>query len=107
MIARLADVAPLSAEDALSLAVTGPCLRAAGVARDLRRDRPYLAYATLDFEVPIGSCGDDYDRLAVVVEEARQSVRMVDQCSAELASSGREEVASSGVGVNVRVASFI
>ena len=77
---RLVGVAPLSAAESLALGVTGPCLRAAGVALDLRRDGPYLVYGELDFDVPIGERGDDYDRLAVVVEEIRQSLRIGEQC---------------------------
>ena len=77
---RLVDVAPLGAEACLALGVTGPCLRAAGVARDGRRDARLLAYDELEFDVPIGERGDDYDRLAVVVEEIRQSLRLADQC---------------------------
>jgi NADH:ubiquinone oxidoreductase subunit D len=80
VVLRLADVAPLAAADAQALAVTGPCLRATGVARDLRRDAPSLAYHDLDFDVATGSTGDDFDRLAVVVEEVRQSLRIVEQC---------------------------
>lgn len=77
---RLADVAPLAAADAQALGVTGPCLRATGAPRDLRRDAPSLAYHDVDFDVATGSTGDDFDRLAVVVEEVRQSLRIVDQC---------------------------
>lgn len=89
-VQRLVDVAPLSAADACAFAVTGPALRAAGIARDLRRDAPQLAYAALEFDVPIGTRGDDYDRLAVVVEEIRQSLRMGDQCIERLAAMDRE-----------------
>jgi len=92
-VQRLRDVAPLSAEQALAWSVTGPALRAAGLPTDLRRDAPYLAYASLDFDVPIGSRGDAYDRLLVVFEEARQSLRMVDQCIGLLASLGPGPVA--------------
>lgn len=80
VVLRLADVAPLAPADAQALGVTGPCLRATGAERDLRRDAPYLAYHDLDFDVATGSTGDDFDRLAVVVEEIRQSLRIVDQC---------------------------
>lgn len=89
-VSRLLDVAPLAGADALGLAVTGPVLRASGVPRDLRRASPALAYAALDFDVPIGSRGDDYDRLAVVVEEIRQSARIGEQCIARLAEMDRE-----------------
>ena len=86
---RLLGVAPLTAADALALGVTGPCLRASGIARDARRDAPVLAYGALDFDVPIGSTGDDWDRLAVVLEEIRQSVRIVEQCAVQLAPAAR------------------
>ncbi len=85
---RLVDVAPLGAEACLALGVTGPCLRAAGVPRDVRRDARLLAYDELEFDVPIGERGDDRDRLAVVVEEIRQSLRLVEQCLGRLEAPG-------------------
>ncbi|MHA7837070.1 MAG: NADH-quinone oxidoreductase subunit D-related protein [bacterium] len=78
-VQRLRDVAPLAAKEALAWSVTGPALRATGVAMDRRRDRPCLAYDSVDFDVPIGERGDGYDRLRVVVEEIRQSLRIADQ----------------------------
>lgn len=97
---RLRDVAPLSAEDCIAWGVTGPILRAAGIPMDVRRDAPYLAYDSVDFDVPIGENGDDFDRLLVVVEEIRQSLRIVDQCQALLASLGpdRTRLADPGWG---------
>jgi NADH-quinone oxidoreductase subunit D len=85
---RLRDVARLSAEDCIAWGVTGPSLRAAGNPMDVRRDAPYLAYAAVDFDVPIGENGDDFDRMLVVVEEIRQSLRIIEQCQALLASLG-------------------
>jgi NADH-quinone oxidoreductase subunit D len=85
---RLRDVAPLSANDCLAWGVTGPSIRAAGMAIDVRRDAPYLAYGSLDFDIPIGENGDDFDRLLIVVEEVRQSLRIVDQCQDRLADLG-------------------
>lgn len=85
---RLRDVAMLSAEKCLAWGVTGPILRAAGVPIDVRRDAPYLGYADVDFDVPIGENGDDFDRLLVVVEEIRQSLRIIDQCGERLTSLG-------------------
>ncbi len=92
VLLRLLDVAPLASASCLALGITGPCLRAAGIARDLRRDGPLLAYGELDFELAIGARGDDYDRLAVVVEEIRQSLGMSGQCVRRLqeGSIGRE-----------------
>jgi NADH:ubiquinone oxidoreductase subunit D len=83
---RLRDVATFSVEDCIAWGLTGPVLRAAGMPMDVRRDAPYLAYAAVDFDVPIGENGDDFDRLLVVVEEIRQSLRIVDQCQERLAS---------------------
>ena len=87
-VRRLRDVAPLSSDECLAWSVTGPSLRAAGMPADLRRDEPYLAYGSVDFDVPIGEHGDDHDRLLVVVEEIRQSLRIVDQCESVLAGLG-------------------
>jgi NADH-quinone oxidoreductase subunit D len=84
VLLRLVDVAPLAAQACLAFGITGPCLRAAGVARDVRRDGPLLAYGELDFDIPVGTRGDDFDRLAVVVEEIRQSLRMSEQCLGRL-----------------------
>jgi NADH:ubiquinone oxidoreductase subunit D len=85
---RLRDTARLSSEDCLAWSVTGPALRAAGTPMDLRRDAPYLAYGSVDFSVPVGERGDDYDRLVVVVEEIRQSMGIAGQCVARLAELG-------------------
>jgi NADH-quinone oxidoreductase subunit D len=85
---RLRDVAAFSVEDCIAWGLTGPVMRAAGLPMDVRRDTPYLAYAAVDFDVPVGENGDDLDRLLVVVEEIRQSLRIVDQCQELLASLG-------------------
>ena len=78
-IDRTRDVGVISKEDALSWGFTGPCLRAAGVDWDLRKDDPYLVYGQLDFDIPVGTQGDVYDRYLVRVEEMRQSIRIVRQ----------------------------
>ncbi|MCR9097221.1 MAG: hypothetical protein NXI30_23635 [bacterium] len=96
VIRRLRDVAPISADDAIAWGVTGPALRAAGAPLDLRRDRPYLAYGALDFDVPVGERGDGLDRLLVVIEEIRQSLGMVDQCHKLLTSLGPGELCTPG-----------
>lgn len=85
---RLREVAAFSMEDCIAWGVTGPVLRAAGMPMDVRRDMPYLAYGSVDFDVPIGENGDDFDRLLVVVEEIRQSLRIVEQCQGLLANLG-------------------
>jgi NADH-quinone oxidoreductase subunit D len=76
---RTQGIGVMSAEDAVNYSLSGPMLRASGVAYDLRKDRPYLDYETYDFEVPIGERGDVYDRYLVRVEEMRQSVRIIEQ----------------------------
>jgi len=78
-IDRLKNVGLLPPEVAINYGVTGPVLRASGVAHDLRKASPYLVYDRLDFDVPIGSVGDSWDRLMVRVEECRQSLRIVEQ----------------------------
>ncbi|MCG8467518.1 MAG: NADH dehydrogenase (quinone) subunit D [Gemmatimonadetes bacterium] len=76
---RTMDIGRLGAEDAVSYGVTGPTLRASGVAYDVRKARPYLGYEEYDFDVPVGSTGDVYDRYLVRLEEMRQSVRIIEQ----------------------------
>jgi NADH-quinone oxidoreductase subunit D len=76
---RQQGVGPLSADQAIALGVTGPLLRAAGVAWDLRRDMPYLAYDEVEFDVIVGTLGDCWDRYAVRLNETRESVRIVRQ----------------------------
>ena len=79
-IDRTKDVGVIPAEVAIDYALTGPNLRGSGVDYDLRKAQPYLCYADLDFEVPLGSTGDCFDRYLVRMEEMRQSVRIVAQC---------------------------
>jgi NADH-quinone oxidoreductase subunit C/D len=76
---RARGVGAISAADAVSYGFTGPCLRAAGVAYDLRKDVPYYHYNDLDFDVPVGEHGDTYDRVMIRFEEMRQSARIVEQ----------------------------
>ena len=77
--ARTQDIGVLSGEDAINYGMSGPMLRASGVAYDVRKDRPYLDYETYDFDVPVGEKGDVYDRYLVRMEEMRQSVRILEQ----------------------------
>jgi NADH-quinone oxidoreductase subunit D len=79
-IDRTKDVGVISRELAIDYALTGPNLRGSGVDYDLRKAHPYLCYADLDFDVPLGSVGDSFDRYLVRMEEMRQSVRIVEQC---------------------------
>lgn len=76
---RTVDIGVISREDALGYGMTGPNLRASGVAFDLRKDKPYSGYEQYEFEVPVGTKGDCYDRYLVRLEEIRQSVRIIDQ----------------------------
>jgi NADH-quinone oxidoreductase subunit D len=85
---RLRDTGVLGKEDCVRYAVTGPMLRAAGVPLDLRKDEPYLTYAEIDFDVPVGSTGDNYDRYLVCLEEMQQSLRIAEQCLEQLAELG-------------------
>ena len=77
---RTKDVGVISKEEAIDYGLTGPNLRASGVDYDVRKAHPYLIYQELEFEVPIGSVGDCYDRYLVRMEEMRQSVRLLRQC---------------------------
>ena len=81
---RFKDVGPMNADDALSWGWVGPCLRGSGVAYDIRKDHPYSGYEQYDFDVPVGTVGDCYDRYLVRVEEMRQSVRIIEQALAKL-----------------------
>ena len=81
---RFKDVGALSADDALSYGWVGPCLRGSGVAYDIRKDHPYSGYEQYDFDVPVGTVGDCYDRYLVRLEEIRQSLRIIEQALAKL-----------------------
>ncbi len=78
-INRTQGVCPVSAQDAIAWGYTGPLLRACGVNLDLRKTAPYYGYEGLDFEVPVGTNGDIYDRYQVRIEEMRQSLRIIEQ----------------------------
>ena len=77
---RLQGVGAINVDECLALGVTGPILRGSGYAWDLRRDMPYLNYAELDFDVIVGTYGDCFDRYAVRLNEARESIKIVQQC---------------------------
>ncbi len=78
-IDRTADVAPVDAETALNYGWTGPILRACGVDYDVRANEPYSSYEDFDFDIPVGTKGDVYDRYMVRNEEMYQSVRLIEQ----------------------------
>jgi NADH-quinone oxidoreductase subunit D len=77
--ARTRGIGALSGPDAIALGLSGPMLRGSGVARDVRKDEPYAAYADFEFDVPVGAAGDTYDRYLVRMEEFRQSLRIIRQ----------------------------
>jgi len=84
-VARLADVAVVSAAEAIDYNLVGPNLRGSGVRYDVRRDDPYSVYPELDFEIPVGrgemgTLGDSFDRYIVRMDEMKQSCRILRQC---------------------------
>ena len=81
---RMADVGVIDAETAVSLGFTGVCLRSTGVDYDVRTYAPYLLYNEVDFDVPIGKKGDNYDRYLCRVAEIHQAIRIIDQCLAKI-----------------------
>lgn len=89
---RLENVGRISADDALALSWTGPCLRSTGVAYDVRKAHPYMLYDRFDFEVPVGTTGDNYDRFMCRQEEMRQSVRIVEQALEQMPDDGPIDV---------------
>ena len=78
--ARARGIGVVGLQEAAAWGATGPMLRACGFAWDLRKKRPYGGYERFEFEVPTGANGDSYDRVAVHVEEIRQSLRIMEQC---------------------------
>jgi NADH-quinone oxidoreductase subunit D len=76
---RLQGVGVISPDEAIALSATGPVLRSTGVAWDLRRAMPYLAYSEVDFDVIVGTYGDAFDRYAIRINEIRESMRIVRQ----------------------------
>jgi NADH-quinone oxidoreductase subunit D len=77
---RLKGIGIISQKDAISYGITGPFLRSTGVAYDVRKANPYLVYDKLDFEVPVGTTGDNLDRYFVRMAEMEQSLRIIEQC---------------------------
>lgn len=77
---RMAGIGALSREDAAATGCTGPIARAAGLDYDVRKDYPYSIYPSLEFDVPVGTTGDCYDRYLVRIEEIKQSIRILRQC---------------------------
>ena len=77
---RNVDIGIVSKEDAVKWGFSGPMIRAAGIPWDLRKSQPYDVYGLMEFDVPVGTKGDCYDRFMVRVEEVRQSMRIMKQC---------------------------
>ncbi len=81
---RMVGIGKLPSADAVSWGLTGPLLRATGVPYDVRKAEPYLVYDRMDFEIPTGTTGDNYDRFMVRFVEMEQSMRIIDQALAQL-----------------------
>jgi len=77
---RTQGVGVISKEDAVDYGLTGPNFRGSGLDHDLRKTQPYLVYDKLEFDVPLGTTGDSYDRYLLRMEEMRQSVKILHQC---------------------------
>lgn len=80
---RTVGVGVITKEDALAYGITGPNLRGSGIPLDLRKDKPYSGYEQYEFDVPVGTKGDSYDRYLIRGEEMRQSVRIIRQVVAK------------------------
>jgi NADH-quinone oxidoreductase subunit D len=78
---RTKNIGVLTAAEAIDLGLSGPPLRGSGVVRDVRKDEPYAAYDEMEFDIPIGTVGDTYDRYLVRIEEFRQSLRIIRQAT--------------------------
>lgn len=83
-ISRTRGIGAITQEDAIDWGVTGPPLRATGLKYDLRKDEPYSIYDRFDFEIPVGTNGDSYDRYLVRLAEIRESVKIVRQALAQM-----------------------
>ena len=76
---RTREIGVISGPEAVAIGLSGPPLRASGIPRDVRKDEPYAAYGEMQFDIPLGTRGDTYDRYLVRLEEMRQSVRIIRQ----------------------------
>jgi NADH-quinone oxidoreductase subunit D len=84
---RTRDIGIMTRENALAWGWTGPCLRSTGVYYDIRKAHPYLVYDRLNFEIPLGERGDNYDRYMVRMKEMEQSLQIIEQCVAKIPKS--------------------
>ncbi len=87
-LARTRGIGIIEPQAALDYGLTGACLRGSGINYDIRKAQPYLVYDRIDFEVPIGTHGDVYDRYLVRMEEMRQSLRIIRQCLDQVPTDG-------------------
>lgn len=78
-LARTKNVGAISKEDAISYGFTGPCLRACGIPYDVRKAKPYMGYENFDFNIPVGTNGDTYDRYMVRMKEMYESIKIIRQ----------------------------
>ncbi len=85
---RLEDVGKITQEDAIELGWTGPCLRSTGVPYDVRKSHPYMVYDRIDFDVPVGTTGDNYDRFMCRQTEMRESWRIIEQALDQMPDDG-------------------
>ncbi len=85
---RVEGVGKISQADALALGWTGVCLRSTGAAYDVRKSHPYMTYDRYDFDVPVGTQGDNYDRFMCRQDEIRQSIRIIEQAMEMMADDG-------------------
>ncbi|WP_333837707.1 NADH-quinone oxidoreductase subunit D [Novosphingobium sp.] len=81
---RNVDIAVVSKDDAVAWGFSGPMIRGSGIPWDLRKSQPYDVYDRMEFDIPVGTRGDCYDRMMVRVEEVRQSARIMKQCLAQM-----------------------
>ena len=79
-VERCRGLSPVTQEQAISWGLSGPCMRATGLAYDIRKAQPYSIYPRLNFEIPIGNTGDVFDRYFVRIAEIYQSVKIIEQC---------------------------
>jgi len=84
IFARTRNIGVLSPETAIAYGVSGPTLHATGVPMDPRKDEPYEKYAEVEFDVPVGSHGDSYDRLWVLLQRMHESCKIIEQCLEKL-----------------------
>ncbi|HET9015659.1 MAG TPA: NADH dehydrogenase (quinone) subunit D [Thermomicrobiaceae bacterium] len=94
-LSRTRGVGVIEPDVALSYGLTGACLRGSGINYDVRKAQPYLFYDRMDFEVPLGTHGDVYDRYLVRMEEFRQSVKIIRQCIDQVPTDGPLKLAES------------